>query len=266
LSLRVDHLSFGFHGIKALDDIFFEVDYGNLACLLGCNGAGKSTLFRCILGLLPYQQGNIFVDDTDISSLSIKDRAKKIAYIPQGLSGDCYYVALDLVLMGTSSQLGHFSSPGKIQITRAYEALEMLDIAYLAKRCYAHLSGGERQLVLIARAIAQQTKILIMDEPCASLDYGNQIMVMDEIKKLAKQNYLMLMSTHNPEHALLYADETLVLLDKKIECFHSPCEIMNASLIERIYGVPVVIYEVGGIPVCIPRNHALKGKGYVGTV
>lgn len=260
MSLRVKNLSFGFPSMKILDDIFFEAQYGHLVCLLGCNGAGKSTLFRCILGLLPYQNGSILVDDTDILSLSIKDRAKKIAYIPQRLSRDCHYVALDLVLMGTTSQLGHFSSPGRNQITKAYEALEMLDVAYLAKRCYAQLSGGERQLVLIARAIAQQTKILIMDEPCASLDYGNQIMVLEQIKKLTKQNYLVLMSTHNPEHALLYADEALVLLDKKIECFHSPCEIMNASMIERIYHVPVVIYEVGGIPVCIPRNHPLRGK------
>lgn len=254
MSLHVNHLSFGFHSTKVLDDIFFEVSDGSLVCLLGCNGAGKSTLFRCILGLLPYSQGTVLVDGIDILSLSIKDRAKKIAYIPQGISAKCYDMVLDLVLMGTTSRLGPFSCPSKTQIATAYEALEMLDIGSLAKRCYAHLSGGEKQLVLIARAIAQQTKLFIMDEPCASLDYGNQIMVMDKVKTLTKQDYLVLMSTHNPNHALLFSDKILVLVDKKLECFQSPSEIMATSIIDRIYGVPVVLYEVGGIPICIPQK------------
>lgn len=254
MSLRVEHLTFGYRCWNVLDDVSFEAGDGNLICLLGCNGAGKSTLFRCILGMLPYKKGNIQVDGTDIHSLSIKERAQRIAYIPQSQTGVFNYSVLDIVLMGTTSQLGSFSCPGKSQIEKATEAMEMLGIAQFAERSYAHLSGGEQQLVLIARAIAQQAKTLIMDEPCSSLDYGNQVYVMEQVKSLAKQGFLVLMSTHNPEQAFLFADQVMVLLNKKIECCGSPGEVLDAPLIERIYGIPVSLHDVDGTYLCVPKR------------
>lgn len=258
MSLCVEHLCFGYRCWNVLDDVSFSADDGNLYCLLGCNGAGKSTLFRCILGMLPFKKGRILADGADIRSLSIKERARRIAYIPQSQSGVFNYSALDIVLMGTTSQLSSFSCPGKSQVEKALKAMEALGVARLAERSYAHLSGGERQLVLIARAIAQQATTLIMDEPCSSLDYGNQIYVMQQVKNLAKKGYLVLMSTHNPEQAFLFADQVLVLQDKRIECCGAPREVLSAPLIERIYGISVTLHDVDGIPVCIPERSFTK--------
>lgn len=252
MSLCVEHLSFGFSSSVVLDDISFQLEYGTLVCLLGCNGAGKSTLFRCILGLLPHQKGRILVDQRDASSLSRRERAKAMAYIPQGSKVSYSDRALDLVLMGTTAELGLFSSPGKAQMERAQRALSLLGIPHLAHCCYDHLSGGEQQLVLIARAIAQQASILIMDEPCASLDYGNQSLLLTQLQNLTKYNYLVLLSTHHPEHVLRYADEALILQDRTIECLSSPSERLNASLLQRIYGIPMLVQTVGGIPSCVP--------------
>lgn len=254
MSLQVEHLSFQYHCWKVLDDVSFRAENGNLVCLLGCNGAGKSTLFRCILSLLPYKKGKIFVDEAEVKLLTMRERAHKIAYIPQSQAGVFNYSALDMVLMGTTSQLSRFSNPGKEQIRQAVEALELLEIGNLKFRNYAHLSGGERQLVLIARAVAQKAKTIVMDEPCSSLDYGNQIRVMEQIKKLAKQGYLILMSTHNPEQAFLFADKVLVLQNKKIKCFGDPKQVLNAELIEQVYGIPVSIQEIDEIYVCIPKG------------
>lgn len=259
MSLRVDNLSFAFRCWKVLENVSFEAENGNLICLLGRNGSGKSTLFRCILGMLSYQHGNVKVDGTDVLSLSINERARKIAYIPQKQIGVFNYSVLDIVLMGTTSQLSNFSCPGKTQVAQAVEALEKLGIASLSSRSYAHLSGGEQQLVLIARAVAQQAKTLIMDEPCSNLDYGNQMRVMQQIKNLARQGYLILMSTHNPEQAFLFADKVLVLIDKKIQCCGPPGDVLDESLIERIYGIPVSLHEVDGTPVCIPKRNSKWG-------
>ena len=258
MSLSVQNLSFAYNCWKVLENVSFEAEPGNLICLLGSNGAGKSTLFRCILGMLPYKRGSIRVDGEEVLPLSYQERAKKIAYIPQSQTGVFNYSALDIVLMGTTSQLGRFSCPGRAQTEQARAALELLGIEHLENRNYAHLSGGEQQLVLIARAVAQQARTLIMDEPCSSLDYGNQVRVMERAQNLAKQGYLVLMSTHNPEQAFQFADRALVLLDKRIECFGVPKEVLNARLIERIYGIPVTVYELDGASVCIPRK---TGKG-----
>ncbi|HEX2985265.1 MAG TPA: ABC transporter ATP-binding protein [Caproiciproducens sp.] len=259
MSLSVDHLSFGFSCRKVLDNVCFRAENGNLVCLLGSNGAGKSTLFRCILGILPYRQGSVRVDGKEILSLPVKERARKIAYIPQSHSDVFPYSALEMVLMGTASQLGCFSSPGREQVARARKAMELLGICHLERCSYSRLSGGERQLVLIARAVAQQTGVLIMDEPCSSLDYGNQLHILEQMKNLARQGYLVLMSTHNPEQALLFADQVLVLRNHRIICSGSPKEVLSDSLLEQIYGVPVSVHRVGAVPVCIPHLTGNRG-------
>lgn len=252
MSLCVEHLSFGFHASLVLDDISFEIAYGNLVCLLGCNGAGKSTLLRCLLGLLPLKQGRVLVGKRDLSSLSRKEQAKTMAYIPQGSKIHYSDRALDLVLMGTTSQLSPIACPGKPQMAVAQEAFSLLGISHLAHRCYDQLSGGEQQMVLIARAIAQQAPILIMDEPCANLDYGNQSLLLAKIQELTKYNYLVLMSTHNPDHVLRYAHEALILQNKTILALSSPREGLDATLLEGIYGIPMLVQTLGGIPSCVP--------------
>lgn len=254
MSLEVKDLSFSYKCWKVLDDVSFKVEYGNLVCVLGKNGAGKSTLFRCILGLLPGFSGDVLVCGSSIKSLKAHELARTIAYIPQIHHPSFSYSVLDMVLMGTTSQLKSFASPGKAQYDAALDALELMNISHLSGRNYAHISGGEQQLVLIARVIAQKAKILIMDEPCSNLDYGNQIMLMQEIKKLSKQGYLIVQSTHNPEQALLFADQVMVLVNRKVERFGPPDDVLDEELLSRVYGINVKLHQINdsNTRVCIP--------------
>ena len=157
--------------IKGVD---FHADHGDIVCLAGPNGCGKTTLFRLILGSLPLSDGHIFIDGTDIQTLSPKERANLIAYIPQYHTPIFSYTALEVVIMGRASHFSAFKMPKSIDRQAAFHALEKVNALHLANRPYTSLSGGQRQLILIARAICQSAKILIMDEPAASLDYANQ--------------------------------------------------------------------------------------------
>lgn len=254
MSLEVENLSFSYNCWEVLKDVNFKAEHGNLICLLGKNGAGKSTLFRCILGLLPHFKGNIIADGKNIRGLKAQELAHNIAYIPQARTAIFNYSVMDMVLMGTTAQVGRFSCPGNQQLKIAEEALERMNISHLADRSYAHISGGEQQMVLIARVIAQQAKIIIMDEPCSNLDYGNQIKLMLEAKKLARQGYLVIQSTHNPEHALLFADQVMVLHEGRVVKFGKPSQALDEELLYKIYGIHVQLHDIAerNIRVCVP--------------
>ena len=232
MTLEVRDLYFSYKTANVLKGISFDVSEGTLLCVLGRNGAGKSTLFRCILGLLKGYEGNVLIDGIKAETLSPKELSCKISYIPQNHSTAFSFSVLDMVMMGTTTRLNQFGNPGKKERVLAETALEMMNIRHLKERNFSNISGGEQQLVLIARAIAQQTKIIIMDEPCSNLDYGNQIKVMKAVKNLAKQGYLVIQSTHNPEHVFLFADEVLVILDGKVEAKGS-AEILTEELLKR---------------------------------
>jgi len=180
--LEIRNLKFAYGDYQVLKDISFEAREGAKLCILGPNGAGKSTMFRCILGLLRGYEGDILIDGTEVSDLPAKERASRMAYIPQTSRQAFSYTALDMVLMGASSSMSAWRSPGAKEKKQALNALERLEIRDLAGRLYTNLSGGEQQLVLIARAIAQGAKTLIMDEPTSSLDYGNQMRVEQQLK------------------------------------------------------------------------------------
>ncbi|MDI9371099.1 MAG: ABC transporter ATP-binding protein [Synergistaceae bacterium] len=222
---------------SVLSDVSFEFFGGSLVSLLGRNGSGKSTLFRCILGAIPFR-GEIRAGGTDTRRLNPSERARLFAYIPQSHGNACAHTAFEMTLMGTTAALGFWSSPGKRENLRAMRALEEAGISHLANRRCDRLSGGERQLVLIARALAQDAPILLMDEPCSSLDYGHQIGVMACARRLADRGYLVIMSTHSPEHALSFADRAMLLIDGSIERPGTPSEVLSAGALERMYGVP----------------------------
>lgn len=254
MGLSVEHLTFGYRCFGVLKDVNFNVEQGNLVCVLGKNGAGKSTLFRCILGLLRGYEGEILADGVNVKTWKERELAARIAYIPQTHNSAFAFSVVDMVLMGTTSSLSTMSSPGVEQRRIAMEALEMMKIGHLAARSYSHISGGEQQLVLIARAIAQQAGILIMDEPCASLDYGNQVRVMEELKHLAAKGYLIIQSTHSPEQAFLYADQALVLHGGKVAAIGAPEAVLTRELLEDMYEVPIRLIDVGGngMKLCMP--------------
>jgi iron complex transport system ATP-binding protein len=256
MKLDVKNLSFSFKSNIILNKINFSSDSGECIFLLGENGAGKTTLFRCILGLLREYTGDVLVDGINCKRLSVKEMARKISYIPQAHSPTFNYSVFQTALMGTNALMNMFSAPGEKERQIVFEKLEMLGISHLAERGYAELSGGERQLVLVARALVQNSRILIMDEPTANLDYGNQFRIMEQVKKLAHQGYLILLSTHNPEHALLFADKVLILKDSKIMMYGTPAETLNPQTIENIYGIDVEVQIVhtnkGNVPVFVP--------------
>lgn len=261
MSMIVENLSFSYGTHDVLKSVSFRAEYGEFLSVLGPNGVGKSTLFRCMLGILPPTQGRTMIGERDISEMPAAELSRNIAYIPQSHSPVFNFSVLDIVLMGTTAQLGKFSSPGKEQRAQAAEMLERLNIADIQNRGYRSISGGERQLVLIARAMAQKAKILIMDEPSSSLDFGNRIRVMDTIKGLTRQGYCVIQSTHDPEQAYQYSDKILALYGGKVLAWGKPEETVCDTVMSKLYGVDVEVCSLRDdrIRVCIPaKNRSAK--------
>lgn len=184
LKLSLDNVGVGYHGQSVVDGITLHIADG-ITCLLGPNGAGKTTLFKAMLGLLPCSSGTIDLLGRPLTDWSRRELARTIAYVPQAHAALFPFTARDVVLMGRSPHLRPYAGPARCDEAIAMQCLDRLAIASLAHRPYTELSGGERQMVLIARALAQRPAVLIMDEPTASLDYGNQMRVLDQVRALA---------------------------------------------------------------------------------
>ena len=250
MSVAIQNLYFSYGRDPVLRDVSFRAEYGEVWSVLGPNGAGKSTLFRCILGLLRPTSGNILIDDAPISSLSARQLARKIAYIPQSHNPVFNFPVLDMVLMGTTARLGSFESPKQKEIREAEDALKQLGIFHLRDRGYGNISGGERQLVLIARAIAQKAKILIMDEPSASLDFGNRLHLMQTVQALARDGYAVIQSTHDPDQAYQYSHRILALYGGGVLATGTPAEVVTEPIISELYGT--------GVEVCSIRDDSIR--------
>ena len=256
MSMHVKDLKFAYGGHEVLKGISFDAKYGEFISVLGPNGVGKSTLFRCLLGLSAPTGGEVTVDGERITRMTPAELARKMAYIPQSHHPLFYFSVLDMVLMGTTSQLGRFAVPGKAQEKLALAALERMGIMHLKDRGCGQISGGERQLVLIARAMAQQAKILVMDEPAANLDFGNKLRVMQTVKSLTDDGYTIIQSTHDPEQAYLYSDKILALHAGRVLAWGTPGEVVNEHLISNLYGVDVEVCSMHDdrIRVCVPAD------------
>lgn len=256
MSINVEHLSFSYGHREILHDLSFEIPDGALVNVLGPNGVGKSTLFRCILGLNQNYSGTITVNGKDMRSLSIKERAREISYIPQSHSPVYDYEVLDVVLMATGADLKMLTNPGCSQRKRAYEALERIGIQDFAHRLYTQISGGEQQLVLVARALAQNARTIVMDEPTSALDYGNTMRVLSCVRQLAREGLSIIQSTHNPDHAFLYSDKTLVLKDGRVNAYGDPRDVITSELISGLYSIEVEVNSLYGdkVRVCVPVN------------
>ena len=252
MTLTVNDLSYGYiRGVPVLEGVSFAAEKGELLSVLGPNGAGKSTLFRCLLG-------SIELDGREVRSLSRRELAARIAYIPQIHRPTFGYSVLDTALMGLTRELSPFRSPSAEQEKRAMEALEQVGVAHLARRNFATLSGGEQQLVLIARALCQRSDVLLMDEPTSSLDYGNQLRVLQRVSELAGQGYTVILSTHDPQHALRFSRRVLALRDGRVAAFGDTGEVLTETLLRRLYGVDAAMLDTAHGPVVVP-----KGGGHV---
>lgn len=256
MSIEVKGLSFSYGGRAVLRDVSFSVGEGRLLSVLGPNGVGKSTLFRCILGLLKDYTGEIAVDGASIKGMGARALARRVAYIPQSNYPAFNYTVFDMVLMGTSARTRPFSTPGRREEGAARAALERLEIQDLAPRSYTQLSGGERQLVLIARALAQQSPVLLMDEPTANLDYGNQMRVLTKVRALADEGYTVVQSTHNPEQSYLFSHEILAMRGGRVLAHGKPGDVLDSALIQALYGIDAEVESLRDdkMRVCIPKN------------
>lgn len=264
MGVELDHVSFSYGDRPVLKGISFTAGAGELIALLGPNGAGKSTLMRCLLGFLKNYTGTIFLEGQDVRTMSRAALSSKIAYIPQTSPMTFNYTVMDMVLMGVTGSIGVLGTPGAAQERRANETLESLGIDRLARRGFEELSGGERQLVLLARALVQDARILVMDEPTANLDYGNQNRVMERVSGLAAQGYAVLFSTHDPNQALLYATRALTLWDGRILTDGPPARALTEETLRILYGISVRRCTLpaadGGVTVCVPRRQLHKAS------
>lgn len=245
MTLTVKDLTYRYAKTAApvLQGISFTAESGDFLSVLGANGAGKSTLFRCLLGGLTDYTGAIELDGRDVRTLSRRETAEHIAYIPQIHRPTFGYSVLDTTLMGLTRQLSPFRSPTPEMEKHAMDALKQMGVAQLAERNFATLSGGEQQLVLIARALCQQSDILVMDEPTSSLDYGNQLRVLERVRLLAQQGYTVLLSTHDPQHALRFSRRVLALSGGQVAAEGDTAEVLTPGLLRRLYGVEAVLLD-----------------------
>lgn len=204
-------------------------------CLLGPNGSGKSTLFKTLLGLLPSLAGQIEIMGKPLQAWTRQDVARQIAYVPQAHAAVFAFSVLEVVLMGRTACLSMFSSPSERDQQIACDCLEQVGMLHLVDRPYTQISGGERQLVLIARALAQQPRLLVMDEPTASLDFGNQLRVLSHIQALQQHGMGILLCTHQPEHALQIADRVALFKAGRLQAVGPTHQTMTAHYVAKLY-------------------------------
>jgi iron complex transport system ATP-binding protein len=253
VSLAVDSLAFGFPGRTVGRDVSFTLGAGEVMCVLGPNGGGKTTLFRTILGLLDRHSGSIALDSAALDTLSRSEIARRVGYVPQGHAAYFAYTVREFVLMGRSAHLGIFATPAKNDFAVVEGALDALGIAHLGERPVTEISSGERQLALVARALAQEPRLLVLDEPTASLDFGNQVRVLERIGALARSGIAILFSTHDPDHAFLCAGRALLLAEGRMLAIGAPRDVIRADTLERMYGVFVQVVPLpGGLHTCLP--------------
>jgi iron complex transport system ATP-binding protein len=252
--LMVQDLSFSFPGIPVLNNVSFFVPPRQLVALFGPNGTGKTTLYRCILRLLETEPGGcITIGGHDTSAMSVRDLARRVAYVPQEHEPPFPFLVQEMVLMGRTPHLGGVFGPTRSDRERAMNALEQIGIADLAKRSYTTLSGGQRQLVLLARALAQDAELFLLDEPTASLDFGNQLLLWRTIRHLTRSGRTALICTHDPNHVLWFCDRVLVLgRDGMIVTTGTPQEVITDELVEHLYGPVCAVTVVGDRRVALP--------------
>ncbi len=255
--LEAAHVRFGYGADRAvLDDVSFALAAGDVLWLMGPNGSGKTTLLRCVLGLERIRAGSIRLGGRDLHALAPAEIARELAYVPQSTPAVFPFVAFDVVLMGRSPHLRFMASPTRGDRERSMDAMTDIGIDHLARRRFDELSGGERQMVLIARALAQGSKVLVMDEPCAGLDYGNQARILRTITRLARQGYSLLVTSHVPDHALRVGTHAALLQHGRLRGPGPARDVITSAALTELYGTGIEVVEVEAahdrVGLCVP--------------
>jgi iron complex transport system ATP-binding protein len=256
MKLEARGLDYGYSGHVVGQGANISLTTGEIACILGPNGGGKTTLFRTLLGLIPPLGGQVLLEGVELHARPRSEVARMIGYVPQAHLGYFPFTVQDVVLMGRTAHLSPFAVPSRADRERAMAAIERVGLVHLAGAVYTRISGGERQLALIARALAQATPLLVMDEPTASLDFGNQVRVLETVMGLAGEGIGILLSTHDPDQVFLCADRVALVHRGTVTDIGSPETGLNAGLLQELYGVEVEVatMEIEGRTrqVCVP--------------
>lgn len=255
LSVRDLHCGYGRKEI--VRGVSLSVEAGEFACVIGANGCGKTTLLKNILCLERPFSGDVRMRGRAVARMADRERARMVAYLPQAHTPPFPFSVADVVLMGRSPYLDRLSRIGRRDRAIAWEAMRLLSIEDLASRTYTKLSGGQRQLILIARCLAQQPDLIIMDEPTASLDFGNQQVVLSRMRDLTKSGVSVLMVTHDPHHAFFCADCVFVMQNGRMAAAGPPHDVMTRERLENIYRTPLDVVDVSlrngsATTVCVP--------------
>ena len=237
--LEVSELAAGYRDRLVLREVSFCVAPGELWAILGPNGAGKSTLLRACLGLHPPQSGRIAVLGRPIADWNRRQLAQQMAWVPQGFHGGLGFTGLELVLMGRNPRLGIWGMPSRLDTAQALSLMSELDIEHVAQRSIDALSGGERRLLLVARALAQEPQILLLDEPTAFLDLKHQVEVLGRVKARVKRGLAALAVVHDVNHAVAFADKVLLLKDGRVLALGSPVAMMTTEVLEQLYELSI---------------------------
>lgn len=258
MTLKARDLAIGYGRTTVASGIDLEVRAGDVTCLLGPNGSGKTTLFKTLIGLIPPLAGEVRLADRPVDDLSVREIAEQIAYVPQQHAPTFPFRVFDVVMMGRQVRKGLLSAPGERDRARTREVLEQLGLHDLSDADYSRISGGQRQMVMIARALVQDTRMLVLDEPTSSLDYGNQVRIISEIARLSRSGYGIVLSTHNPDHAFAVADNVTLMHDGRIVASGGPEEVLVADRLSQVYGVSMSIRQLDGrLTVCVPHYEAV---------
>lgn len=234
--IEVINLNLSYKRKKILKNLNFALNQGDTLSILGANGSGKSTLLRAMLGFLAYE-GEIKIDGKSVRSYAKKELAALIAYVAQTHALSYEYSVLDIVLMGALHRTGLFSNFSAADVNLALNSLEKMGILELKNEPYTKISGGQRQLAYIARALTQKARIIFMDEPTTGLDFGNQIKLLEMMKMLKDDGYTFVQTTHYPRHAQFVSNLVLLLKNGEILKFGRCDELINSANIDKIYGI-----------------------------
>ncbi len=246
MEINLNNVSCGYKTKTVLKDINLTFKTGSIYCVLGANGIGKTTLFKSMLGFIDLVQGSITINNQNILHMSNREIATHISYVPQAKNYSMQYSVFDIILMGRALYIKKFESPSKSDVEKVNEVIKQLKIEHLKDLLYSELSGGEQQVVLVARALAQGSKFIIMDEPASNLDFENQKKVLDVLKELTSMDIGIIMSSHSPDHAL-YCNSKVVMIKKDKSLVEGSVEdtINNTNLFE-VYGVNLDVVKGTG--------------------
>jgi iron complex transport system ATP-binding protein len=262
--LTIQNGTFSYGEKSIFSGLTLEVYKDEVTCILGANGCGKTTLLRCLNGSMRLQKGKVLLGETDIALMQIDEIAKKVGFVFQEHTALFPFSVLEVVRMGRAPHLKLFATPSRCDTQIALEKLEMVGMLHLKDKPYTQISGGERQLILIARTLAQEPEVILMDEPTSHLDFRNQTIVLQIVNKLAENGLGILMTSHLPDHALLFSSRVALMKGGHFVAIGEPNSVMTEERLKEIYGIDVRMvnltdpYSYEMVKLVLPKRNSRK--------